>query len=197
MHFNHILAVVAADENEARDVAGQFLDSYGDGKVWDWYEVGGRWQGSLDGADILKYSDKPEVFKAAVEGAVKGIDREFRSGIRKMTGRVTTAEEIGELEFLGELTSEEQRKGIAERTTQYDQAISKNLAEVATEEDRNRVDMMAAYYLQKVANILTREYTSDAYFYDTDAYTTDPKYVFERCEKDPDHQFLVSVDLHN
>lgn len=49
MHKGVILIVEAGNREEAIDNAECFLSDYGEGRVWDWYEIGGRWTGQLDG----------------------------------------------------------------------------------------------------------------------------------------------------
>lgn len=200
MHFVHMLAIEADDKDHAREQVDTFLAEYGDGKVWDWYEIGGRWDGALDGENILRYSDKPEVFKTAVEDAIKSIDKEFRGLIRKMTGKKTTAAEC-EAAMPIEVADLTERRRAAERTAEmvskYDADISKNLAEVAETEDRTRIEPMAAYYLHKISNILSNDYGSDSYFFDIERFSHDPSDLYARIESDPEHQFLVVVDLHN
>jgi hypothetical protein len=48
MHKGVILIVRAADSDDARIAAESFLADYGDGHVWDWYAIGGRWSGTLN-----------------------------------------------------------------------------------------------------------------------------------------------------
>ena len=47
MHKGVICLTKATDKKEATSNVNNFLESYGDGKVWDWYEIGGRWSGTL------------------------------------------------------------------------------------------------------------------------------------------------------
>jgi hypothetical protein len=46
MHKRVILLAKAETKNEAFSVAKEFLERYQD-QVWDWYQIGGRWQGCL------------------------------------------------------------------------------------------------------------------------------------------------------
>jgi len=48
MHKGIILLVEAKNKEHARSEAEKFLEPYGDGDVWDWYAVGGRWSGTLN-----------------------------------------------------------------------------------------------------------------------------------------------------
>lgn len=46
MHKGVILIVKAQDKDETISLAKEFLESYKD-DVWDWYQIGGRWQNAL------------------------------------------------------------------------------------------------------------------------------------------------------
>lgn len=48
MHKGVILLVKAGSADEARANAEKFLEGY-EGSIWDWYQIGGRWQGLLTG----------------------------------------------------------------------------------------------------------------------------------------------------
>jgi len=48
MHKAVILLVKAKDKFEAKEKADEFLDAYGEGRVFDWYQIGGRWTGALN-----------------------------------------------------------------------------------------------------------------------------------------------------
>jgi hypothetical protein len=47
MHKGVICLTKATDKQDAISNVESFLESYGDGKVWDWYEIGGRWSDTL------------------------------------------------------------------------------------------------------------------------------------------------------
>ena len=55
MHTGVILLTKAESPMEARENVNEFMEGYGD-DVWDWWQVGGRWSGTLDGYD--PYSDE-------------------------------------------------------------------------------------------------------------------------------------------
>jgi hypothetical protein len=44
MHKGVILLIKCDNEDTAEALANDFLESYGEGYVWDWYEIGGRWK---------------------------------------------------------------------------------------------------------------------------------------------------------
>lgn len=47
MHKGVILLVDAESKDDALDKVKDFLEQYGDGDVWDWYQIGGRWSNTL------------------------------------------------------------------------------------------------------------------------------------------------------
>ena len=53
MHKGVILLVKASDKEEALSEVESFLEPYGEGDVWDWYQIGGRWNNTLAPKDKL------------------------------------------------------------------------------------------------------------------------------------------------
>ena len=52
MHKGLILLTKAEDREDAQSKADEFMEGYGEGRVWDWYVIGGRWSGSLNENDM-------------------------------------------------------------------------------------------------------------------------------------------------
>lgn len=48
MHKGVILLVKADDRDEAIEKVNAFMEPHGNGDVWDWYVIGGRWSGELN-----------------------------------------------------------------------------------------------------------------------------------------------------
>lgn len=57
MHKGMILLTKAECADDAIANVESFLEGYGDGNVWDWYSIGGRWRGLLSDYDP---ADDPE-----------------------------------------------------------------------------------------------------------------------------------------
>lgn len=47
MHKGCIILVKATDKEDALGQVVNFMEPYGDGDVWDWYQIGGRWTNTL------------------------------------------------------------------------------------------------------------------------------------------------------
>jgi hypothetical protein len=54
MHKGIILLVKATDREDATEQVREFMEPYGNGKVWDWYVIGGRWSNILIPTDKAK-----------------------------------------------------------------------------------------------------------------------------------------------
>ena len=48
MHKGIILLIKADNKEDARKKVDEWMTPYGNGDVWDWYVVGGRWSGTLN-----------------------------------------------------------------------------------------------------------------------------------------------------
>ena len=59
MHKGIIILVKAENREDAKCKVDEFMESYGNGDVWDWYTVGGRWNGNLAPKEKLeKFTEK-------------------------------------------------------------------------------------------------------------------------------------------
>lgn len=54
MHKGVILLTKADSKEDAISNVNSFLEQYGDGRVWDWYQIGGRWSNTLAPKKLLK-----------------------------------------------------------------------------------------------------------------------------------------------
>jgi hypothetical protein len=57
MHKGIILLVKATDRGDAIEKVNEFMAPYGEGKVWDWFVIGGRW------SNMLIPEDKAKVYR--------------------------------------------------------------------------------------------------------------------------------------
>ena len=65
MHKGVICLTKATDKDDAISNVESFLEQYGDGDVWDWYVIGGRWSGLLNPKHNLFQEKAEKHFKAA------------------------------------------------------------------------------------------------------------------------------------
>jgi hypothetical protein len=200
-----VIAVEADTEEEAIEAAESAIDGYGEGDVWDWHEVGGRWDGHLAGKNVVCYAhDKPS-FIAGVSRALESRNSEFRNLRDKLAGTVVTAEESDDHNHFGfpikDPVGHAQR--ITESNLQGKAAFDKLMACETIEEydaQHQKGDashFMLGYYLRKLGTLVSDSYCFDAMFWDGAYGSSQTEDLWERCEKDPERQWLVVMDLHN
>ena len=63
MHKGIIALVKARSAEQAKELVANYIEPYGDGDVWDWYEVGGRWNGTLGKSNVLPLKDCINIVK--------------------------------------------------------------------------------------------------------------------------------------
>ena len=57
MHKRVIMLTIASEPKEAISIVESFLTGYGEGNVYDWYAIGGRWSGLLGKEDSVLLKD--------------------------------------------------------------------------------------------------------------------------------------------
>jgi hypothetical protein len=204
MHVLHLIAVEADSEEEAVEMAEAAIEPYGDGQVWDWYSVGGRWKGlfglNKDGTDknVLQFAEDPEQFRKSLGRVADSQNREFKENLDKILGR-----EVAEADIKGLWGMEvPDKKGAAERVSASNKEFG-DLFSSLTRMEKLPGDSgpngygMLGYYLKKLGESLCGSYVFESYFYDSVIYETRVHDTMLRCESDPEKQYLVAVDLHN
>ena len=87
MHYLHLISVQASNEEEALELVDSALDPYGRGDVWDYYTVGGRWDGYFsNGKNTLRYTDNPKEFIEVLEKHMESRNRIVSAAAHKLMG---------------------------------------------------------------------------------------------------------------
>lgn len=195
----HLIAVEAADAEEAINEAEHAISSYGDGDVWDWYTIGGRWEGYLGGANTLRFTDNPELFVQSVTDALKSQDATFRECKEYITGNHITLESAPDHVLGLPLNNKE---GYVERHNKLIDEYHEHFKQVMTADSLSDLDHkvgMVGYYLRKLGSLVGGYYTFDSMFYDS-VYGSPSAEAIKKRIVDPERahlQHLVVVDLHN
>lgn len=203
MHVVHLIAVEAEDEEGAIDTAETAIAQYGDGDVWDWYAIGGRWDGYLGGENACCYAKNPAVFLSALQKAEEFQNADFREMRDRFTGRKVPAREVGD-SCLGMPITDKAgvAQRISERNAQSKEVFgfmkkAKTLMEYDTLAQDNPETFLFGWYMKRLGMHLMGNYHFESYFYDTVEYTTRFGPVRQRIADDPVHQWLVAFDLHS
>jgi len=198
LHFHQELLVKADSAKGAKKRAEGFLGPHGDNGtgVFDYYVIGGRWEGAHDAVDdlvkpatekvakrlaadkapdIFSYKDNPELFLAQIKSMLDSRNAtlvEAKEGLlhfAKKTGM--SMEDILDFPRWGKSTMGEGP----------DMKIS-----------------MVGYNFRKASKILSDSYCTNSYFWDVENETGYfSKETLEEIEKEPGAWWLVTVDLHN
>ena len=174
MHTYHRLAVVAEDEQDAKNIALQFAES----QEWsDWCSIveDDRVQ---DMKVATNYTSDPtgftKIVKQACEWTQECVDK--------------VVSEYGDISLKEILTN---------RKYDFADYDGKPYAEMTDEEKDNRMkESLAVFRVTRAFKVLNREYSSETMFYDTVEYTPNPEWLNKRIESDPDTQWIVIVDYH-
>jgi hypothetical protein len=170
MHTCHILLVEADNAEEALDYVRAELNGEMPSPTWsDWHEVGGRWSGIFAGWDDTK-------------------------DVLGYTDNPTLAEDI-----LKQFT-DYRLANIKRYKQELDEAafsIDKAIDEYDMSNNEQRfANGMNLWRVQKLAQMLQDDWTSDSGVYDLKEYTGSLTYFRERVTARPEKQFLIPVDFH-
>jgi hypothetical protein len=202
MHVGHLIAVVAENEEEAQSAAECFLeDNGGNGDVWDWYAIGGRWAEMLDGKTFLQASTDPEAFKAHVNKALDKRDNEFRRlRTQYLTGEFKPEDVDWDSQAASGETKEEaaarietDAKGAGHRERFQAVLTAHSLRDLPEEVGGN----MVGFALHRIGELVAGYYSFESFFFDGEEHDADPGALWKRVEEAPEKQWLVVVDLHN
>ena len=173
MHTYHRIAVEAFDEEDAKGRALQFAEN----QEWsDWHSL--METDGLDFAVVTNYKANPEKFNELVEEALGWTQKTIDQAVK----------EYGDIPLKELLTN-----------PQYDFAgyEGEPSPELTQEQkDKRLTDSLAVFRVGRALSVKNSEYGADIHFYDTQEYTPNPKYLTERCESNPEEQWIVIVDYH-
>ena len=205
MHKGVILLIKASDKDEAKDKVQEFMVHYGDGDIWDWYVIGGRWSGTLNSKSKeffvkaeehfkVVYPDKENPFltKSMVEeqhqalGDIwsviggKGLNPYVRNNYNDF-GYDDDAIALSECK---DVVIEWKKDIESEAETAWNKML-----EAKTIEGHD----MSSYYARQYADFKNDVFCFDSNVFDTENYTNNPTQAFENA----DQYFAVMIDMHN
>ena len=196
MHFIHLIAVEADDASEAVEMAEYAIEGYGNGNVWDWYEVGGRWDGELEGNNTLCYSENSESFTKHIDRCKESRKRELIDILNKLNGTQIGSDDVQDKFGLGIPDPE----GSVKRINENNEKCATEFQEILKLKDLPSSDTtfsMTGYHLHKLGSLISDYYTGDSYFYDGAYGSPSFEVIAERCKEEPSRQWLVAIDMHN
>ena len=188
MHTVHLILVEADDASEIND------DFIPEADWYDWFSIGGRWDGLFDGKNIISLAD-PQA-KEALDGVIARQNREFIDLSCMVSGMHMSLADVPESMFGFEITDQ---RGYVQRTNtarmEFAQAFDHAIG-AATLADAHAAgsSVLLGYRLRRLAELIDYDWCSDSGFYDSINYTANPASAIDALgSKD---LFLVAVDFH-
>lgn len=194
MHKGVILIVKAENRIEANEAAESFLEQYGEGDVWDWQVIGGRWTGLLDGYDpqkdpknyaTCKYcggtGDRKDLAPPSWKKECGGCNACHGTGKALNFSYAPHKNDIMPLAKCIEAVKE-----YAEGVDKEEQEYSERIKEYATKGDR----MMQGYCLKRQGELIAQDFCFDCNVYNVEK----EDYSIPT---DPEGFWAVVVDMHN
>ena len=221
MHFHHEILVKAEDKSQAQSIVESFLEPYGDGEVFDWFQIGGRLSlFHLDEEEREKelnsgeYVEKCDLCNGT--GNRKDTEGDSCNGCRG-TGRARkwpTEWPIREEDVLSVRENPERAKEIIDNQVEsmenslrdYQEMIIKEIDETGIElEDfvfggydrkETKITMMVGYYVEKIVKLKLGDYNSDSFFYDVHKYSENMserrwKEILEELKENKDQDYYL------
>jgi hypothetical protein len=208
MHYRHVIMVEASSPEDAIEAAEEGIAPYGMGEVWDYYIVGGRWEGNLNGRNVVCLADDQETFMQALIALRAEQQEEFLRLRRRLKG-----DEPGPPpEWLNNPLETLSESGglVTERTRRWMEIESVNIARVnglwktlMTCENLDAVDgnESGLWDINKFLDLVRGKYTSSSMFFWTNETSARAsaaiEYVNKLEDKDKARMYLVVMDLHN
>lgn len=207
MHKGVMLLTKASDKEEANSNVREFLEDYGNGNVWDWYVVGGRWSGTLNEkanefnklaeAHFKKAypeNDHPFLTTDMIKEQADVLDKIWREELGQTTANPysrSSYEENGDVDDIVPLSEclnviNEWKKDTTQVANEYWEKM------LAAKSEKSGHDM-SAYYAKRYAEAVYDEFCFDSNVYDIDNQTNNP----EDAIKEAGEYFVVMIDMHN
>lgn len=209
MHKGVICLTQAADRDEAISNVESFLEQYGDGDVWDWYVIGGRWSGTLNAKTKEFFEKAAKLFKDAYpennhDFLTQNMVNEQAIPLQKIwedmgqTSKnpysrdqykdVTGDDDAVLLSDCIEVVNEWKKDMNAEAEEMWAKMV-----EARENEKENPTATMSAYYAGLYRDLKYDSFSFESNVYDIVNHTNNP----EEALKEPEKWFAVMVDMHN
>lgn len=205
MHKGIILLTKASDKDEALSEIEVFLESYGEGDVWDWYVIGGRWSGTLNPKTREFYAIASKHFeKTHPENNPSFITKNMVTEQEEALNEIWSS--IGGTGLNPYARDNYDRLGADDDVIPLNDCIDvvnewhKDLNDIAdinwnsmVKAKEEKDNGMSAYYANRYAEAVYDEFCFESNVYDIQNLTNDPTKALESVGE----YFAVMVDMHN
>jgi hypothetical protein len=209
MHKGVICLTKATDRDDAVSNVETFLEQYGDGDVWDWYVIGGRWSGTLNAKTKEFFEKAAAHFKTAYpdrknDFLTQNMVNEQATALQKIwTDLGQTSKNPYGRDQYNDVTGDDDAvllndcvevvKDWAKDTNAEAEEVFQKLLEARENEKENPDSTMSAYYAGMYRDLKYDAFSFESNVYDIDNNTNNPEHAL----KEPEQWFAVMVDMHN
>ena len=202
MHKGIILLIKANDRVLAKEKADEFMEGYGDGKVWDWYVIGGRWSRMLNPLTTPFFKkaktmmNKGRKEKAIYMSTVESNKHKLQELWEKIGGKRTNPYSSDQYDQEGELDDIMPLKDCVDMVKNYGfdslKQANKELRDAKKRycQKDKEVYSMYGYCLKIAGNIFAQDFCFECNVYNTE----DWNYSIP---EDTKGYYAVVVDIHN
>jgi len=197
MHAHHTLIVRAAGSKAVKKAVNDALEPFGDGDVWDWFEIGGRWKGVV----IDKDADLPVQVAHELMGEGQVLPdiiswEKYPKTCRWMCQQAMESQQA---------SVEYEKQGLKDWLEKagyqnvYDVPAPGQRKPKSKEEERQGFGGdMVGHCMHKLGQLLAGYYSFNSHLYD--AVNRTPvvlEEAMDEFDKSPEDIWVVSADLHN
>ncbi len=196
MHKGIVLLIKEKNRSAVEDKVKEFMEEYGEGRVWDWYVIGGRWARNLNPLTKPFFKDAQKLFDAK-DGfistkAVENKKPELQALWEKMGGKDTNPYSTDQ--YYGEygddiLLLKDCLKIVEEWKKSAEDSIPEE--EKKAEKYKAEKDMgMYGYMLRCIGALYSQNFCFECNIFNTEDYDYS-------IPKDIENYHAVMIDMHN
>lgn len=215
MHFLHRIVVKASDEESAVAEATDALEPFA-GKVYDYFSVGGRWNGHFQGKNVISCEADLPQFKAQMAEVYEGQNAELLRIQRSITRRLYTPADVpnhitSPMEKVSEVNGYVTPASQAwldrmNQDVEREHEEMKSLLNLKSIREATHGAGMGEYHLRMYLSLATGRYIDSSHFYDAPEESASPVRLLVLLEGadgagpldcDLEGLWMVAMDLHN
>jgi len=196
LHKGVILLIKEKNKNVVKAKVTAFMRKYGDGRVWDWYVIGGRWARTLNPLTKPFFEEAKKILNTKdgflSQQEVDNKKPELQALWEKMGGKDTNPYNTDQ--YYGEYNDDIiPLKDCLETVKEWKKYTDEELPEKEkrAEEYKAKKDMsMYGYMLRSIGNLYSQYFCFDCSMFNTEDYDYS-------IPKDIENYYAVMIDMHN
>jgi hypothetical protein len=213
----HVIQYLLVSAPTVEDATARAHEIATDASWSDWYEIGGRWNGTitenfphlesaLADPNILPVRDHPTEALSILDGIAKRQNGTFLEARDALAGNPVAISDVpGHIFGMPVADSAATARNMTERNAQYAREWQSMLsADSLVQAQSTAAPSLSLYYAARLIDMVEGRWQSDSAYFDSVAYSCHPAYLREAIAQSPEADpayarqplFLVAVDFH-